>query len=131
MTQLTSFMTSLQHLIHFHILIKSCLSVLEIIKLNKSDVQRYIEYVHSAVVYQKYLTRLEEMIIFSRQGSKIINSPNLVSYFSYTETLYTCSLFMRETVVKSIKSNDSKSLNLNHFRYALVNCRVCNLEVPG
>ena len=65
MTQSTSFMTSLQHLFHFHILLNSCLSVLVIIKLNKSDVERYIEYVHGAVVYQKYLTRLGEMIIFS------------------------------------------------------------------
>ena len=29
---------------------------LEIIKLNKSDVERYIEYVHSVVIYQKYQT---------------------------------------------------------------------------
>ena len=40
------------------------LGVRYIIKL-KSDVKRYIDYVHSIVVYQKYLTRLEEMIIFS------------------------------------------------------------------
>ena len=65
MTQSTSFMTSLQYVIHFHILLNSCLSVLEITKLNKSDVERQIEYVHSAVVYKKYLTRLREMIIFS------------------------------------------------------------------
>ena len=58
-------MTSLQNVIHFHILLNSCLSVLEITKLNKSDVERKIEYVHSAFVYQKYLTRLREMIIFS------------------------------------------------------------------
>ena len=38
---------------------------LEIMKHNKSDIERQIEYVHSAVVYQKYLTRLGEMIIFS------------------------------------------------------------------
>ena len=37
----------------------------KIIKLNKSDVERYIEYVHSVVVYEKYVTRLEGMIIFS------------------------------------------------------------------
>ena len=39
---------------------------LEIIKLNKSDVERYIEYVHRVVVhvYQKYLTRLGGLIIF-------------------------------------------------------------------
>ena len=43
----------------------SCLSVLEIIILNKSDHERFIEYVHSVVVYQKYLTRFGEMIIFS------------------------------------------------------------------
>ena len=52
--------------------------VLEIIKLNKSDVERYIEYVHSVVVYQKHL---------------IINFPNLVRYFLYMATLYTYSLF--------------------------------------
>ena len=46
-------------------LLNSCLSVLEIIKFNKSDVERLIEYVHSVTVYQKYLTRLGEMIIFS------------------------------------------------------------------
>ena len=34
------FMTSLQHLIHFHILLNSCLSVLDIIKLIKSDLER-------------------------------------------------------------------------------------------
>ena len=39
-------------------------------KLNKSDIERSIEYVHSAVVYQKYLTRLEEMIIFSPRLEK-------------------------------------------------------------
>ena len=64
MTQSTLFMASLQHQIHFHMMLKSCLSVLEIIKLNKSDVERLIECVHSVVVYQKYLTRLREMIIF-------------------------------------------------------------------
>ena len=36
----TSFMTSLQYVIQFHILLNSCLSVLEITKLNKSDVER-------------------------------------------------------------------------------------------
>ena len=30
----------------------------------KSDVERCIEYVHSEAVYQKYLTRLGELIIF-------------------------------------------------------------------
>ena len=34
------------------------LLVSEIIKLNKSDVERLKEYVHSVAVYQKYLTRL-------------------------------------------------------------------------
>ena len=34
-------------------------------KLNKSDVERYIEFVHSIFIYQKYLTWLGEMIIFS------------------------------------------------------------------
>ena len=34
-------------------------------KLKKSDVEKYIEYIYSIVVYQKYLTRLGEMIIFS------------------------------------------------------------------
>ena len=42
----------------------TCLSVLEKIKINKSDVERYIEYVHSVEVYQKYLTRLGELEIF-------------------------------------------------------------------
>ena len=65
MTQSTLFMTSLKHLTHFHILLNSCLSVLDIIKLNKSDAERLILFVHSAVVYQKYLSRLGEMIIFS------------------------------------------------------------------
>ena len=37
--------------------------MLEITKLDKSDVERYTEYVHSAVAYQKYLSRLGEMII--------------------------------------------------------------------
>ena len=64
MTQSTSFMTSLKQLSHFHILKNSSLSVLEIINLDKSDVERYIEYAHSVVVYRKYLTRLGEMIIF-------------------------------------------------------------------
>ena len=40
MTQSTSFMTSLQYVIHFHILLNSCLSVLEVTKLNKSDFER-------------------------------------------------------------------------------------------
>ena len=34
-------------------------------KLNNSDVERQIQYVYSVAVYQKYLTRLGEMIIFS------------------------------------------------------------------
>ena len=33
--------------------------------LNKSDFERQIEYLYSVAVYQKYLTRLGEMIIFS------------------------------------------------------------------
>ena len=38
-------------LIHFLMLLKSCLLVLEIINLNKSDVERCIEYVHRVVVH--------------------------------------------------------------------------------
>ena len=49
----------------FPYMLNSCLSVLQIIKLNKADVERSIEYVYSVAVYQKYLTRLGEMIIFS------------------------------------------------------------------
>ena len=30
----------------------------------KSDIERYIEYIYSVAVYQKYLTRTGEMIIF-------------------------------------------------------------------
>ena len=30
----------------------------ELMKVNKRDVERQIEYVHSAVVYQKYLSRM-------------------------------------------------------------------------
>ena len=41
-----------------------CCRNLEIIKLNKSNAEIYIEYVHSVVVYQKYLSRLGEVIIF-------------------------------------------------------------------
>ena len=52
-------------LLNFHILLNSCLAGLEIIKLKTSDVERLIEYVYSVAVYQKYLTRLGEMIIFS------------------------------------------------------------------
>ena len=37
----------------------------KIIKFNKSDIERKIEYAYSVVVYQKYLTRLGELIIFS------------------------------------------------------------------
>ena len=33
-------------------------------KLNKSDIEKFTEQVHSVVVYQKYLTRLGEMILF-------------------------------------------------------------------
>ena len=44
---------------------KSCLSALEIIELNKLDVGREMKYEHSVAVYQKYLTRLGEMIILS------------------------------------------------------------------
>ena len=39
----------------------SCLWVLEIIKLNKSNVERS-EYIHTVVVYQKYLIRLREIL---------------------------------------------------------------------
>ena len=53
MAQLTCFMTSLQQLIQFHILLNSCLSKLKIIKLIKSEVERQIEYVYSVAVYQK------------------------------------------------------------------------------
>ena len=42
-----------------------CLSVFVLMKLNKSDLERKIEYVYSVAVYQNYLTRLGEMIIFS------------------------------------------------------------------
>ena len=60
-------MTSFEQLIHFHILINSCLSVLEIINLNKSDSETQIEYSsHIVLSYiKKYLTRLGEMTIFS------------------------------------------------------------------
>ena len=50
------------------------------VRNNKTLQIRQIEYIHSVVVYQKDLTRLGEMIIFG-QGSKTINSPNLVRYF--------------------------------------------------
>ena len=49
----------------FSYTLNSCMLMLEIMKLNKSDVERKIEYVHSAVLYQKYLTWLGEMIILS------------------------------------------------------------------
>ena len=39
--------------------------MLEIMKLNKLDVERSTECIYSVAVYQKYLTRLEEMIFFS------------------------------------------------------------------
>ena len=35
------------------------------VRNNKTQQIRQIEYVHGAVIYQKYLTRLGEMIIFS------------------------------------------------------------------
>ena len=41
-------------------------------KTRKNQTVKEIEYVHSVAVYQKYLTRLGEMIIFS---------PRLVRYF--------------------------------------------------
>ena len=47
-----------------YILLHSCLSVLEIIELNKSDAERQIEWIHSAAIYEKYLKRLGEMKIF-------------------------------------------------------------------
>ena len=50
------------------------------VRNNKTLQIRQIEYIHSVVVYQKDLTRLGEMVIFG-QGSKSINSPNLVRYF--------------------------------------------------
>ena len=34
-------------------------------KTQQSDIERWIEYVHSVAVYKYYLTRLGEMIIFS------------------------------------------------------------------
>ena len=35
------------------------------VRINKSVVERYIEYIHSIVMYQKYLTQFGEMLIFS------------------------------------------------------------------
>ena len=55
-------MTSLEQPVHFHILLNLYFSVLEI---NKYDVERYKEYVHSVVVFEQYLTRLGEILLTS------------------------------------------------------------------
>ena len=57
------------------------LSVLEIIKLNNSNVERKIEYVHSVVLYQKFLTLLRERITFpSRLENYQFSLPRKTSF---------------------------------------------------
>ena len=45
-------------------------------KLNKSDIEKYIEYIHSAVAYQKYLTWLEEIIFSPRLEKYQFSQPH-------------------------------------------------------
>ena len=58
-----------------------------------SGLPLYREYVYSAVVYQKYLTRLRELIIFEPWREKII-SLNRVRYLLYTTALCTYSIHL-------------------------------------
>ena len=74
-------MTSVVQLIH--ILLISCFPGLEEIKINKSDSEQLITYIHyhSVVIYmyQKWLIREKRKLY--RQGETIISSPNHLKYF--------------------------------------------------
>ena len=79
-------MLSLQ-LIYIHILLNSCLSVLEKMEINKSDVERFIYEVNSVVVYQKLITRFGEVIII--QDSISTDYPNLVAVYRAQHPVFT------------------------------------------
>ena len=68
----------------------------------------YREYVYSAFVYQKYLTRLRELIIFE-PWREIIISLNRVRYFLYTIALCTYSIYLSTSDLLSfVISNTDK-----------------------
>ena len=89
-------MTSLQQLIHFPIHLKSCLAVLEIIKL-KSYVERQIEYVHSVVVYEKISNsfgRNDNFLAMARKLSILSTSLDIFDIRQhYIRILYVHSMF--------------------------------------
>ena len=63
---------------------------------------KYREYVHSLVVFKKYLSRLGEFINFIRSlGEKIINSHIVIGNFQYTTTLCTYNLYFDNCILSS------------------------------
>ena len=80
-------------------------SNLEIITLNKLDIERYIEYVHRVVVYQRYLTQLGEMIIFEPRLKNYPFSQLTWILLIYHTTICTYSLFIiLQALTKGIHS---------------------------
>ena len=70
---------------------------MKIIKLNKSNVERQIEYFHSVVVYKKYLAWLGEMIIFSTRLEYYQFSKTLWIFLINGNTIYVNSIFKIKT----------------------------------
>ena len=116
-------MASLQHLIHLHIRLNLCLSVLEIINPNKSELEKWIVLLYIKIFNS--VGRNEN----SRQGLKIINSPNRFRYFWYTATLCTYSQIVH-FVFDRIENVVEKGENAG-YQYLIFPSYFQNASFPG
>ena len=99
-------------------------SVLEIIKINKSDIERLIEYVYSVVVYQKYLNRLGELIILSSRFENYQFSQISLDIFDIRQQ-YRCICYINQHGVLTKARWDKSPTYLN----SVSNDRVLDLSI--
>ena len=81
----------------------------------------YREYVYNAVVYQKYLTRLRELIIFEpwRENYHFYNR---VTYFRYTTALCTYSIYLSTSDLLSLVTSNTDKHEFNSIWKLITYC---------
>ena len=78
------------------------------VRNNKNSTNEMLKYIHSVVVYQKHLTQLGEMIIFSPRLENYQFSQPLSVFLIYGNTMY---LFSITTLKKERFENMGKGEN--------------------
>ena len=74
--------------------------------LNDYSLQKYREYIHSVAVYQKYLTRLGELIIFELENYHF-SQPSW-KFLIYGDTIYVSVYLSTSDLLSFIMSNTVK-----------------------